>query len=124
MGDQGSSDSWRDRLYRTYVSSGQSGLSSADVESVRAILRAREGYIRPAIAKHIPADKSTKILDLGCGHGPWIHFLKEAGYTQLVGVETSLEQVAAAKAIGLNEVVHGNALEYLNAAADGSFGVI
>jgi len=49
-------------------------------------------------------DRSARILDLGCGHGAFIYFLREAGYTDVVGVDKSPEQVAEAKRLGIDGV--------------------
>lgn len=39
----------------------------------------------------LPA-KEGRIVDLACGHGAFLHWLKERGYTNLEGVDSSTEQ--------------------------------
>jgi len=41
----------------------------------------------------LPADKGTGILDIGCGMGHFIRFLKVKGYTNVKGVDVSREAV-------------------------------
>ena len=38
-------------------------------------------------ASELPADKSTAILDIGCGYGRMLAFLSERGYTDLRGID-------------------------------------
>lgn len=60
-----------------------------------------------------------RILDLGCGDGALTRRLAEAGLT-VVGVDSSAEQVAAARALGLDaRVMSGEALTF-----DGEFDAV
>ena len=60
-----------------------------------------------------------RILDLGCGDGALTRRLAEAGVT-VVGVDSSAEQVAAARALGLDaRVMSGEALTF-----DGEFDAV
>jgi 2-polyprenyl-3-methyl-5-hydroxy-6-metoxy-1,4-benzoquinol methylase len=38
-------------------------------------------------ARHLPADKAVPILDLGCGNGMLLEWLRSKGYSNLVGVD-------------------------------------
>ncbi|MEO0093543.1 MAG: class I SAM-dependent methyltransferase, partial [candidate division WOR-3 bacterium] len=50
----------------------------------------------------IDLDKKSKILELGCGPGYFLEFLKNCGLTQLEGIDISEEQIAIAKQRNLN----------------------
>ena len=89
---------WRRRLYDSYVSSGQGGGDSSKG------YRSGAPYINQLIQRHIPADRNISILDLGCGTGGVIYWLKRAGYEKVSGIDFSPEMVAAAHAAGVNEV--------------------
>ena len=71
----------------------------------------------------LPEDKDAPILEIGCGDGFFLLYLKQKGFKSLHGVDASRDQVAAAHAAGLAEVVCGQALEYLE-QYDSYFGVV
>ncbi|GAP33954.1 class I SAM-dependent methyltransferase [Piscinibacter sakaiensis] len=45
--------------------------------------------------------KEATILDIGCGHGFFVSAALRRGYSEVVGIDESAEQVATAKAYGL-----------------------
>jgi len=69
--------------------------------------------MRYLIQKHFPQNREAKILDLGCGSGTLLRFLKGAGYRHVSGVDTSPEQVAAAHQVGIEDVRQGDLLDAL-----------
>ncbi len=48
------------------------------------------------------ADKDLSVLDIGCGLGQTLNFLKERGYTNLYGVDINEEAIQACKAKGIS----------------------
>ncbi len=58
----------------------------------------------------LPADLATPILDIGCGEGNLLCFLRERGYMNLGGLDLSPENVAICHALGLGFVQQGDAL--------------
>jgi SAM-dependent methyltransferase len=120
-------DNWRERLYAAYVSSGQATVQPGGAEQA---FRPRAPFLRRLIRQHLPAAPPLAILDLGCGPGPVIHFLAEAGHRNssgggsVVGVDASAEQVALARSLGVEGVVLGDLSAFLAAAADRAFDVV
>ena len=106
---------WRDRLYSSYVSSGQARASE---------FAERRRYIGRIIHHYFAVDKQTPILDLGCGHGALVDVLRKNGYTSVSGVDVSREQVALARELGIDGIVQCDLLDHLQQAACGSVGVI
>lgn len=104
----------RQRLYADYVSGGQAGHVSPEG------LRSRAAPLEDLIARHFPPDRDATGVDLGCGHGAVLYFAQRAGYHNLVGVDTSAEQVAAAAALGVRGVSQGELLPTLERLADAS----
>lgn len=80
--------------------------SSEGMERMRA-------YYEAHLLPHLPADRRARILDLGCGYGRILHALRKAGYSDLHGVDSSPEQVEAARRNGFTHVECGGALEHL-----------
>jgi 2-polyprenyl-3-methyl-5-hydroxy-6-metoxy-1,4-benzoquinol methylase len=89
---------WEKRLYDGYVTSGQAGRFTASAEET---FRPRKAYIQHLISRYFPSDRKAAILDLGCGHGVFLHFLAKAGYTRVSGVDTSSEQIGKARELGI-----------------------
>lgn len=71
----------------------------------------------------VPADKSSKILVISCGPGYFLSTLKTAGYTDVIGIDSTEAQITQATSKGFNcEQAH--AFEYLEAQDDNSLDVI
>jgi len=49
----------------------------------------------------LPKDPASKILDLGCGAGQFLWYLREAGYSNNSGVDLDAQQVALGQRLGL-----------------------
>jgi predicted TPR repeat methyltransferase len=86
--------------------------------------RQRAPYLRHLIKAHFPADRNARILDLGCGSGALLYFLREAGYKFTAGVDTSAEQVEQARQSGFSDVYQGDVFTFLAATAADSYDVI
>lgn len=112
---------WRQKLYDSYVSSGQAGLSQDDM---LAAVNNRRRVLDRMVERHFPADKSVKIVDLGCGFGTALYVAKEHGYKNVEGVDISPEQVEAAHKLGNTEVKQGDLGPYLASLPASSVGVV
>lgn len=112
---------WQKRLYETYVSSGQARVTAETAEKVFA---SRRAYFTYLIREHFPKDRMARILDIGCGHGPFLYFLSAAGYRHLTGIDLSPEQVAVAAKLGITNVICGPAMDYMLSLAPESKDVI
>jgi len=99
----------RKQVYDVYVEGGQYRLSPIDLDG----LRQRTPYLERVIRRYFPKDLSACILDLGCGHGAFIHCIRRAGYTNVVGIDISPEQVAEAQRLGIEGVYQGDLLNSL-----------
>jgi 2-polyprenyl-3-methyl-5-hydroxy-6-metoxy-1,4-benzoquinol methylase len=72
----------------------------------------------------LPKDRSASIIDLGCGHGTLIYYIREAGYKNVIGVDISPEQVRAAASLGIEGISQGDLLEALRMNKDQSIDVV
>jgi 2-polyprenyl-3-methyl-5-hydroxy-6-metoxy-1,4-benzoquinol methylase len=64
----------------------------------------------------MPADRTSWMLDLGCGRGEFLLYLQSIGFENIEGIDISPEQVMRAKENGLPNVYESDAITYLNSA--------
>jgi 2-polyprenyl-3-methyl-5-hydroxy-6-metoxy-1,4-benzoquinol methylase len=62
------------------------------------------------ILRHL--EKTSSILELGCGHGRILRYLQHKGFTQVSGIDVSEEQIELAQKSGLN-AKKADVFEYL-----------
>lgn len=115
-----SNGGYRERIFGQYVHGRHEALAPQTIDG----LRSRSPYINKLIRDHFPADRESRIVDLGCGHGAIVHFAQEARYRNTVGVDGSSQQVEAAKRLGIRGVEHGDIMPYLSGLPDGSQDVV
>lgn len=61
-------------------------------------------YFQRILGPWLPMDRSAIILDVGCGEGALMAFLKEKGYKNLSGFDISPENVAICHRLGFSSV--------------------
>jgi 2-polyprenyl-3-methyl-5-hydroxy-6-metoxy-1,4-benzoquinol methylase len=120
VGDEFGCERLRARVYGTYVSGRRTSIAPSALNG----LQSRAAHLEKIIRNHFPADRNARIIDLGCGHGALIHFLRKAGYSNIEGVDRSPEQVAAASRLGIEGVKEGDLLSALAAMPDGRCDVV
>jgi SAM-dependent methyltransferase len=108
---------WKETVYQSYVSSGHVLDSGGSAEDH---LRGRRVYLESIIRNHFPPDRESRILDIGCGHGALLYFLRKAGYRNLQGVDGSKEQVELSWRLGISGVELGNAIDFLSSCGGAS----
>jgi len=70
----------------------------------------------------LPENKNTKILDVGCGTGQFLYFLKKSGYKNYYGIDISEEQIEFCKENASKNVFLTDGFDYLK--NNGGFGLI
>ncbi len=111
---------YRQRIYQQYLEAGP----TAAAPDKLAEFHRRAPYLEKLIQEHFPEDKEAAILDLGCGAGALEFFARRRGYSNIVGVDRSPQQVAAAHSFGLTGVREGEVLEGLESMAAASQGLV
>lgn len=85
---------YRQRIYERYVSEKiRPGGSNYTEDDYRRWADAAKVRLRG----WLPSDRTTPVLDMGCGPGFFLWMLDRLGYTDLTGVDLSPEQVALAR---------------------------
>lgn len=110
----------RSRVYTQYVHATGESLAPMTVEGFAP----RASSLRRIIKKYFPENRMVSVLDLGCGHGALVYFLREAGYNNILGVDVSPEQVAEAFRLGIEGIREGDLLETLRSLPDHSQDVV
>jgi 2-polyprenyl-3-methyl-5-hydroxy-6-metoxy-1,4-benzoquinol methylase len=104
----------RKRLYEKY----RFYQSAGNPEEER---RQRAPYIRRLLSTHFPSDRKARILDLGCGSGTLLYFLRAAGYENISGIDSSPEQIEQARQLGFANVKQADIFTFLESAAKDSY---
>lgn len=102
---------YRQILYSNYhtTQSGRASLTTAKELFDREALQFSQEII-PLLRG---VSKEANVFDLGCGSGSLLSALSNAGFTNIAGMDLSEEQVNLAHSLGIDRVVKGNGLEYL-----------
>ena len=86
------------------------GLKEPD-DLIRSFTKTAKWY-KCRLKNNLPQNHSVEILDLPCGYGNFLYFLKTQGYQNILGVDIDPQQVELATSIGLNASV-GDGLLFL-----------
>lgn len=111
-------DRYREIVYRGYASHFQDSGPVFRSPEARKWGRAYDYYLRG----WLPKEKSLSIADIGCGGGRFLFFLSERGYSNVVGVDKSPEQIMLAKQVNSN-VRNEDAVAFLE-RSPGAFDLI
>lgn len=71
-------------------------------EHVRSKHETRRPYYRWYTKGWLPEDKGTPILDIGCGSGQFLYFLRGEGFTDAYGIDVDARQVEIGRELGLD----------------------
>lgn len=74
--------------------------------------------------KWLPDDRGAPCLDLGCGTGAFLYYLRQRGFREVTGIDLSPEELAIARDLGATQVELANALEYVSSVEPGSLGLV
>ena len=94
-----------ERLYSNYHSlNRRPDLTDPEVRRISA------ASFRRSLGAWLPADRGSRILDIACGEGALLDFLRGEGFTNLAGFDLSPENVRIARELGLTFVQQADAL--------------
>lgn len=77
------------------------------------LLAARIPKFRALYGRYLPSEKSTKILDAGCGHGTLLNWLHAEGFSGAEGVDLSSEQIELGRSLGIRNLHVGSLEDHL-----------
>jgi SAM-dependent methyltransferase len=86
------------------------------------VLRAAEGRVHiwdRVVLPWLPSNRRDPVTELACGHGSFLWWLKQRGFTQITGVDSSAEQIEFARQAGAT-ACRQDALEWLGQQPESS----
>ena len=92
------------------------------VDDVRARHETRCRYYEWFTRGWLPEDRDCRILDIGCGSGQFLYFLKKKGYTNARGIDLDRRQVEIGRSLGL-DIVEASAFDHFQ-QCDGDYGLV
>lgn len=101
-------EEYREKIYKAYDLQ-WTKLHSSDIKEYEFYAK----IAKKRFAKILPENKEAKILDVACGAGHFLYFLKKEGYLNIKGIDVSEKQIELAKGIGLKEVEKADLFVYL-----------
>ncbi len=91
-----------DRLYEHYVTTHFGALRQLDPAAFESYRRHYAAVYMPLL----PVHKEARILEIGCGLGHFLYFLKAAGFTNYSGIDIGVEQVDYCREHVTSQVAH------------------
>lgn len=100
---------YRERTFERYV--------STQLQAVNQYVFQRDydlfaRYCRKNYLPLLPENRKTEVLDVGCGMGRFLHFLKAAGFQNSLGIDTSDEAVRVCRERGFR-AEHEDAISHI-----------
>lgn len=105
---------YRERLYKNYVDSHYGVVNALSKEEYEFIAKKYKLQVLP----HLPADKGSKIADLGCGPAHLLYCLQKEGYANSCGVDLSAQQIEAAAKAGVKNLINDDVMSFLDKKKD------
>lgn len=102
---------YRERLYRSYLSTHMDVLRPAEPAAIERDRR----LFRALYRRFLPPVKDAVILEVGCGTGSFVAFLRGEGFSRVHGIDVGEEQVAAARRLGIDGIEQADAIPFLRA---------
>ncbi len=81
-------------------------------------------YYRRIYQRHVPADRTVPALDLGCGAGAFLSWLRHEGFSDLTGVDGSPAALEEARVRGELDVHRADLRAFVVEAPAGRWGLV
>jgi 2-polyprenyl-3-methyl-5-hydroxy-6-metoxy-1,4-benzoquinol methylase len=109
----------RSEVIARYISSSPGIHRPTDLAEREAFISAYQWHLKG----WLPADRSLRWLDLGCGQGQLMSLALKNGFQEVFGVDLSAEMLSACEALGLN-VRREDATKSVRQLHSGAYGVV
>lgn len=106
---------YREKIYSKYVSNHVSQLhGEIDLKKIEKQFPVWDQYY----GRHLPSNKNINILEIGCGEGGLLYYLRNRGYKNCLGIEIGREQIDLAQKLGIDRVEQADIKEFLKDKAE------
>jgi len=99
----------REKMFEEYLTS---SYQQANILDESQFIKASEGF-EQMYQGYLPEDKSAKILEVGCGCGHFLYFLKKKGYENYQGMDISPQLVDYCKEHITKNIVQADIFDFL-----------
>lgn len=99
----------QNELYDKYFNSRYSRINRFDRKEYERVKKAYEANYE----KFLPQDKNSNVLDVGCGTGFFLYYLKKKGYKNYYGIDISKDQIDYCRQEVTENVVQTDAFGFL-----------
>jgi 2-polyprenyl-3-methyl-5-hydroxy-6-metoxy-1,4-benzoquinol methylase len=103
-------EDYREVLRRRYS---ESHAQAAANPTTDAVLRYNDRVHAQTFGSLLPQNRDAAIFELGCGTGTFLHYLRNAGYSKIVGVDSDESSIETARKLGISGAETGDAVERL-----------
>jgi SAM-dependent methyltransferase len=66
----------------------------------------------------LPENRQVRILDMGCGNGAFVAYLRHKGYEHVEGIDISTEQIEAGSSVGISNLFKAEILPWIMGKKD------
>jgi SAM-dependent methyltransferase len=94
-----------------------------EASAIERIANSNRHLYEKIVLPWLPSDRNAKIAELACGHGSFMHWLCQAGYSNVLGVDLSPEQTRFASQLGL-PIATADAIVWLQEQQPESYDVL
>jgi 2-polyprenyl-3-methyl-5-hydroxy-6-metoxy-1,4-benzoquinol methylase len=107
---------FRSEVYSTYVSQ----FKEKSFPNARRVARQQQFWDRKILPLLSVVPRHGRVLEIGCGPGLFLSYLKSRGFTKVEGVDISAEQIDVARSMGLGASVRvGDVFKELEVSSAG-----
>jgi len=101
-------DDYKKTIYDNYISTHNRNLCGEN-----SLAYVKPSAIDHYYGRHMPEDKSARILEVGCGDGYFVYHLQQQGYANTSGIDVSPEQIDKGREMQINNLQCGDFIEFL-----------
>lgn len=109
------SGNYKDRIYKDYYKTHI--LPRKGAVTIKQLDRAKKVFDLH-FRRFLPRDREAEILDAGCGAGNLVYWMQKEGYSNARGIDSSVDQIAAGQALGIENLEVADLLDVLGNSRD------